>query len=170
MNALQNFQNDQCGSALTVVLLVMVAISILGIMSLNTSVVELRIARNEKEARETFYLSESAAIEGIQRLMDTQQIGLEDKFHFWHHTKKEIKADEINFRDPETWNVNGQGEDNGLQSAMGKQAYIAAVEWELATGSSALVTGSRLYLNRVYGLCTKYNAQHLVEIGFYMRY
>ncbi len=158
------------GSALLVVLLVMTAVTILGIMSLNTSTVEMRIARNERDARETFYLAEGVAMEGVQRLMDTQPINLEEKSHFWHHARKEIEADEMDFRDPKKWDVDGQEEDNGLQSLMDQGTFIAAVEWDLATGSSALVTESRLYMTRVYGLCTKNKAEHLIEIGFYMRY
>jgi len=163
------YQN-QNGSILVVVLLVMTAISILGIMSINTSTVELCIARNEREMREVFYLSESAAMEGVQRLIDTPPIDLEEKIQSWHHGIKTATAENLNFRDPRKWDIDGQGEDNGMRSALDQNAYFSAVERRLATGSSAIVTDSRLYLNQVYGLSTKYHAASLVEIGYYLRY
>jgi hypothetical protein len=160
----------QEGSALVVVMLVLAAVAILGVMSINTSTVELSIARNEREIREAFYLSEGAAMEGIQRLMDTPRIDLEEKIQFWHHSAEAMKADAIDLRDPQDWDVDGRGEDNGLQSQLDEKAFLAAVEYRLSSGSSAVCTESRLYLNRVYGHSTKYNAVNLVEIGYYLRY
>ncbi len=165
-----SYDQNPNGSILVVVLLVMTAISILGIMSINTSTVELRIARNEREVREVFYLSESAAIEGVQRLIDTPPIDLEEKIQCWHHGIETATAENLNFRDPQKWDVDGRGEDNGRRSALDQNAFFSAVEHRLATGSSAIVTESRLYMNQVYGLSTKYNAVSLVEIGYYLRY
>ncbi len=161
---------NQRGSTIVVVLLVMMAVTIIGVMSINTSVVDLKIAQNEKRARQTFYLSEGVAMEGVQRLADTEQIDLEEKHAFWHHSRKQVRADDINFRIFEDWDVDGHGEDNGLPSPMGPNLHMAAVEWRLATGGSAVVTGPRLYLNRVYGLCHRANSEHIVEIGYYKRY
>ena len=161
---------NQRGSAIIVVLLVMIAVTIIGVMSINTSVVDLKIARNEKQVRQTFYLSEGVTMEGVQRLADTEPIDLEEKYQFWHHSSKEIQQKKIDFRSIEGWDVDGHQEDNGLSSAMGSNLYMAAVEWRLATGSSAIMTGSRLYLNRVYGLCDRDKSQQIVEIGYYKRY
>ncbi len=161
----------QSGSALVVTLLVMVAVTILGIMSINTSTVELKISRNEREVRETFYLAEGAAMEGIQRLVDTLDIDLNEQFQFWHHAIEEIEGSQrAFFRDSRNWDVDGQGEDNGLQSPMDSETFIAAIEWDVATGGSLIQTESRLYQNRIYGLCTKYRIDNLIEIGFKMRY
>jgi len=161
---------NQRGSTLVIVLLVMTAISIIGVMSINTSIVELNIARNERENGQIFYLSESAAMEGVQRLVDSPLIDLEEKIQFWHHSVDAMKAKRINFRDPQKWIVDGKSADNAMQSGLDSDAYFAAVEHRLATGSSAIVTESRLYMNQVYGLSTKYNTANLVEIGYYLRY
>jgi hypothetical protein len=158
------------GSALVIMLLVMTAISILGVMSINTSAVELHIAHNEREIGEIFYLSEGATMEGVQRLVDSPAIDLEEKIQFWHHSEDALKTEKISFRDPQKWDVDGRGVDNGMRSALDPATFFAAVEHRLATGSSAIVTESRLYLNQVYGLSTKYHAVNLVEIGIYQRY
>ena len=158
------------GSTLVVVLLVMTAISIFGVLSLATSAVELEITSNERQIREVFYLSEGAAVEGVQRLANAPRIDLEDKIYFWHHVENAGDPDAVAFRDPQRWDIDGRDEDNAMQSALDSQAYFAAVEHRLAAGSSAIVTESRLYLNRVYGICSKHKAMGLVEIGYQQRY
>jgi hypothetical protein len=170
MNTLKPRVLCKRGSTLVIVLLVMTAITILGVMSINTSIVELDIARNERETGQIFYLSESAAMEGVQRLVDSPLIDLEEKIQFWHHSDVTVKTTHINFRDPQKWDVDGRGEDNAMQSGLDHDAFFAAVEHRLATGSSAIVTAPRLYMNQVYGLSTKYDAATLVEIGYYLRY
>jgi hypothetical protein len=161
---------SQGGSTLVVVLLVIMSISILGIMSMNISSVELDISHNERLMREDFYLLESAALEGIQRLVDAPPIDLEDKFLFWHHAGIAPDQGATNFRDSQQWRADGGSEDNAMQSTLDPQSHFAAVEHRLATGSSAIVTEPRLYMNRVFGLCTRHKAVKLVEVGYQLRY
>ena len=161
---------DKRGMATVVVLLVMTALTVLGVMSINLTTIELDIARNERDARENFYLAEGAAMEGIQRLVNASQIDLEEKMMSWHHSKRSFANERINFRNPEFWDADGRGEDNALTGSVASDTFIAAVEKRVATGSSAVVTESRLYLNQVYGLSTRHGCVDLVEIGYYLRY
>ncbi len=158
------------GSVLVTTLLVLLAITILGVAGINMSVVESKIARTEKEVRETFYLTEGAAMECVQRLIGTDPVDKIEQFPFWFHSKGEAKGLGADFRHPKDWDVDGKGEDNGLMSPMHNDTYIAAVEWRVATGGSLVQTGSRLYQNRAYGLCTRYDINSVIEIGYYMRY
>jgi hypothetical protein len=160
----------QCGSALLITLMVLTALTILGVAALNTSGVELKISRNEKEVRETFCLAEGAAAEGVQRLSAAAAVDLNEQYLPWHHARKAAENNRVNFRDLNRWDVDGRGEDNGLVSPMAPDTFIAAVEWKVATGGSLIQTQSRLYLNRIYGLCDKYGSGELVEIGYYLRY
>ncbi len=160
----------QDGSILMAALLVLMAITIIGIASIDKSIVELKIARNEKEIRETFYLSEAACMEGIQRLIDTEDIDLEEQIQAWHHPRKAETTEMVNFREPSHWDIDGVGQDNGQSSLLKHGTFFAAVEWKVATGGSLLQTGTRLYQNRVYGLCDKYGIENIVEIGYYIRY
>ncbi len=162
--------NDQSGSALLVVLLVLVAVTILGIMGINTSAVELSIARNEREIRESFYLAEGAAMVGIQRLISTPQRDLDLQTHPWHHSRIEVQAKDIDFRDISHWPTEEEQTDSLVQSPLDKESYATAVEWKVAPGGSLIQTQSRLYQNRVYGLCTKNGTDNLIEIGYHMRY
>jgi hypothetical protein len=158
------------GSTLVAVLLIMAAISIFGVMGLNISSVELQISCNERQMREVFYLTESAALEGVQRLENALRIDLEDKVFFWHHRGDDTGHDKINFRDLQQWDADGFGEDNARKSALDSKSCFAAVEHRLASGSSAIVTGPRLYLNQVFGMSDKYKSGNLVEIGYQLRY
>jgi Tfp pilus assembly protein PilX len=158
------------GSTLIVVLWVMAAIFILGVMSLNLSTVELGISSNERQMREVFYLSEGAAFEGAQRLINAPRIDLEDKINFWHHGGRMASADKTDFRDPQQWIIDAREGENAMQSALDPQSYFSAVEHRLAAGSSVVVTEPRLYMNQVYGLCRKRKAMNLVEIGYQLRY
>lgn len=165
-----DLSRHQSGSVLIITLLVLLAVTIIGVASIDKSIVELKIARNEKELREIFYLSEGACMEGIQRLLDTDLIDLEDQIQSWHHSKKVVASGEVDFRAPDSWDVDGVGEDNGLTSSIAADTYVAAVEWKVASGASLVQTDTRLYQNRVYGLCEKYGAENIVEIGYYIRY
>ncbi|MDA8138994.1 MAG: hypothetical protein M0036_10110, partial [Desulfobacteraceae bacterium] len=145
-------------------------VTILGVASINQSVVELKIAQNEKEIREVFYSAEGACMEGVQRLIDTQTIDLNEQIQFWHHSRKEMDTGLIDFRNPQRWKVDGKSEDNAMESALNAKTYIAAVEWKVATGGSLVQTGSRLYQNRVYGYCHKTGNGQIIEMGYYIRY
>ncbi len=158
------------GSAIVVVLMVMMALTVFGVLSINLSSIEMQIVQNGKEGRENFYLSESAALEGIQRIADMDAADMEDKIAFWHHSRKEEREKEMDFRSPGTWVVDGLDQSNAHKCLMGESLYFAAVESRLATGGSFIVTDSRLYLNRVYGLCNRNNQPCIVEIGYYKRY
>lgn len=162
--------NHQSGAVLVVTLLVMLAVTILGVAGLQTTTVELRIARNEREIRESFYLAEAAAMEGVQRLINAAGVDLEEQFAHWHHFRQAMAGNGAGFRDAGHWDCTDSAIGNCLPSPLDRHAFIAAVEWRVAPGGSLLMTESRLVENRVYGLCTKHGAHHVVEIGYLLRY
>jgi hypothetical protein len=166
----RDHRNRQEGSALVITLLVLTAVTILGVASIHSSVIELKISANEREMRNNFFLAESAAMEGIQRLTALKNEDLNEQFVIWHHPKRGPEDGRIDFRDAAQWDGDGVGNDNCLPSALDPHMYLAAVEWKVATGGSLIATGSRLYQNRVYGLCTRNGAKDLIEIGYNLRY
>jgi Tfp pilus assembly protein PilX len=161
---------NQEGSVLLIALLVLLAVTIFGVVSLNTSSVELHIARNERDVREVFYLAEAGVMEGVQSLVDTKQIDLEEKFLFWHHAAKDIEAQQVNFRNPGHWIPSEEAEKNARPCAISPETYLAAVEWDVATGDSLVMTEPRLYVNRIYSLCQKNNSSEIIEVGYRLRY
>ncbi|MBI5894995.1 MAG: hypothetical protein HZB24_02955, partial [Desulfobacterales bacterium] len=90
--------SSQSGSALVITLMVLTALTILGVAALNTSNVELKIVRNEREVRETFFLAEGAVAEGVQRLSALQAVDLNEQYLPWHHPRKAAENNRVNFR------------------------------------------------------------------------
>src|SRR6056297_3509540 len=66
---------NENGSAVLVGLLVLVVLTVIGIASINTSSIELKISHNEKIYRQNFNIAESAAMHAIKRIgnMDGQE-------------------------------------------------------------------------------------------------
>lgn len=165
-----NHPYGQQGSVLVIALLVLLAMTILGVMGIHTSTVDLHIAGNEHRMRESFYLAEAAAVEGIQRLMKTAAVDLNEHHLVWHHCQKQVETQSIDFRNLQDWDVDQVEPDNGIVSGVDENAFITAVERRVATGSSLIATQSRLYVNSVYGLCTKNHTDILIEVGYKSRY
>lgn len=161
---------DRSGSALLITLLVLTGVTIIGIACINTTIVEMKISSNGHEMRESFYLAESAAMEGVQRLINISDVDLNERILSWHHPRRDPVDGAIDFRDPTQWDADGVGQGNCLQSALDPNAFMAAVEWKVAAGGSLVMTESRLYQNRVYGRCTKHDNGNLIEIGYNVRY
>ena len=169
-SSVNSLVDRQTGSAIVVVLLLMLALTTLGIMSIHSGLLQLQLVQNSQEGKKHFYLAESAALEGIQRVVDAAAIDRAEKIHFWYHTQSHLRQTGIDFRYADAWITDGSADDNALESRMHADLHIAAVEWRLATGSSAIVTGSRLYMNRIYGLCNRRDHPFIVEVGYYIRY
>ena len=140
------------GSVLVIVLLILMAVTVLGIVGIDTSRIELDISTNGKQMRQSFYLAEAATAEGIQRLVRTEPLDLNEQHPLWHHAREEMETESLDFRDPVKWDTDGELPDNAVAAAIDPHAFFAAVEWGVATGSSLVATDSRLYVNRVYGL------------------
>ena len=163
--------DNQKGSVLLITLLVLIAVTILGIAGIQTSIIELKISSNERQMREGFFLAESAAMDGVQRMASMMNKDLNDPSEFWYHSKRDSDGTDLDFRDPGKWIKDGDNDmHNCLGSAIDPSTFVAAMEWKVASASSLVMTETRLYQNRIYGLCTKYDADNLVEIGYNLRY
>jgi Tfp pilus assembly protein PilX len=164
------YVGDSSGSALVIVLLILIALTILGFACIHSGIIELKITSNERQMRQGFYLAESAAMDGIQRLSALNLDDMSEQVAFWHHSSRN-GGPLLNFRDPAQWVKDGDDQNaNCVASAIDPDAFIAVVEHKVATASSLVMTDTRLYQNRIYGFCTKYGADNLVEIGFNLRY
>ena len=164
------FSAKQQGYVLIIVLIVITVLTVMGTVAIDTTVVDMEIARSHKELRESFYLAEAAAMEGVQLLLNTSAHNRAEAFLFWHHGLRAVEKDNLEFKDFTIWRTDVSDKANALQSKLDPEAFIAAVEDRVAGGSSLIATGSRLYINRLYGRCTKYNTDTLVQVGYYMRY
>jgi Tfp pilus assembly protein PilX len=162
--------STESGAALIICVLILTAVTILGVVGIHAGVVDLQIATNHTQMGHGLYLAEGAALEGVQRLANAPTIDLQDRSFFWHHSRSALEAANLDLRCSAHWSDIGNPQKIVLESGLGVNTHLAAVEWSLAAGSSMVATESRLYLNRVYGKSTRFQADHLVEIGFQMRY
>lgn len=160
----------QSGAVLVICVLILTAVTVLGLVGIHAGVMDLNIAGNHTRLGHGLYLAEGAALEGIQRLADTPTIDLLDRTPFWYNSRSALEAAHLDLRRTAHWPDIGHPQAFALPSTLGPDVQIAAVEWSLAAGSSMVATEPRLYLNRVYGRSTRFQADHLVEIGFQMRY
>ena len=160
--------HQQRGYALAITLMVLAAITVLGVISMNIICVEINLSRNERDIQRSFYSTEAAAHEGLQRLSNSSHDDLNDHVYIWHHVRDSQKG--IDFRKPEEWITHQEDEVNVMQSILDSQSYFAAVEWDVAAGASLVMTESRLYVNRIYGLNKQFQNNAIIEIGFYLRY
>lgn len=158
------------GTALVVCVLILTAVTVLGLVGIHAGVVELQIATNHTQMGHGLYLAEGAALEGVQRLANAATTDLQDRSFFWHHNRSALETAHLDLRQTAHWSHAGNLRKLALESSLGPDVQLAAVEWSLAAGSSMVATQSRLYLNRVYGRSTRFRADHLVEIGYQLRY
>jgi Tfp pilus assembly protein PilX len=158
------------GTVLIVCMMILAAVTVLGIVGINAAVVDLQIATNHIQMGHGLYLAEGAALEGVQRLANAATTDLQDRSFSWHHNRSALEAAHLDLRCTADWSNHGNLRKLALESSLGPDVQLAAVEWSLAAGSSMIATQSRLYLNRVYGRSTRFQADHLVEIGYQLRY
>jgi hypothetical protein len=146
------------------------AVTVLGLAGIHAGVVELQITTNHTRVGYGLYLAEGAALEGVQRLANAATADLQERSFFWHHSRSSLEAAHLDLRQAAHWQEIEDLRIIALESSFGPDVHLTAVEWSLATGSSMVATEPRLYLNRVYGRSARLLADHLVEIGFQMRY
>ena len=158
------------GSALIICLLVLAAITVLAVFGINSSAVQLQIAANHKQMGHGFYLAEGAAMEAAQRISNAPREDLLDHFYFWHHTRREMESASKDENHPQQLPQPGSDTMPALESTLGPNIYLAAVEWGVAPGSSLVATEPRLYLNRIYGKTSRNRADSTIEIGLQKRY
>jgi Tfp pilus assembly protein PilX len=161
---------SQTGTILVVCMLLLAAVTVLGLAGIHAGVVERQIAANHTQVGYGLYLAEGAALEGVQRLANATVTYLREQSFLWHHSRAALDVAHLDLRCAAHWQGVEDLRNIALESSFGPDVQFAAVEWSLAAGSSMVATQPRLYLNRVYGRSARFYAGHLVEIGFQMRY
>jgi Tfp pilus assembly protein PilX len=98
--------SNQQGSVMVIALMILVVVTIVGIASMNDSRTEQQLVRNEAIYKQDFYLAESAAIEGAQRLNN-----LNDRWVLQNQAQPWLNQNEdntgVNLTDPGNWDTGG---------------------------------------------------------------
>ncbi len=164
---ISNLNNEE-GSVILMALIVLVALTMIGIVSTDNTVVELQIVRNETIYRQNFFRAESAGIDGAQVMEDSDLTAAIP----WIQTL----ATAPDMEDVSNWDFtvgigNAQLSNNMDNPDPNNDAGYAAI-FIKQIGSKKMTNPTSLYLYHVYGLSdsTSGQGQSMIRVGYNKRF
>ena len=164
---ISNLNNEE-GSVIIMALIVLVALTMIGIVSTDNTVVELQIVRNETIYRQNFFRAESAGIDGAQVMEDSDLTAPPP----WIQTL----ATAPDMEDVSNWDTtvgtgNAQLSNNMNNPDPNNNAGYAAV-FIKKIGSKKMTNPSSLYLYHIYGLSDSTSGQgrSMIRMGYNKRF
>ena len=165
---ISNLKNEE-GSVIIMALIILVALTMIGIVSTDNTVVELQIVRNETIYRQNFYRAESAVIDGAQ-VMEDRTLTMPPSTP-WIQTK----ATALNMEDVSNWDKTvGTGNaqlSNNMNNPLTNETSYAAI-FIKKVGSKKMTNKKSLYLYHVYGLSDSTSGQgrSMIRMGYNKRF
>ena len=171
------------GFVLIVALLMLAALTIIGIAATNTTILEMHISGNDKTVKINFFAAESAALEAAQKVInesDQQKIlPATNPSPSSSDLVRTAQQAETRFdKDKRNLDLNGDGEidesdnfpssgvDVASAAAVGHLVTLNGVE----TGHSLGVGSSRLYDYTSYGIVISNKGKKIVKVGLKKRF
>ena len=171
-----NLKNEE-GAAIVIALIILAALTLIGVFAANTTVVEFQIVRNEAVYRQNFYRAESAAIEAAQWLEDNLTLTTTPAWMINDGAANSDMTNLINWKDnadPPNWFGNVQKSPNSDDAAnLQNNTCYAAVSHGIAVGGSLSMTGgTNLDTHSIYGLfdSTTRQGRSLIRMGYKKRF
>ena len=174
---ISNLKNEE-GSVIIMALIVLVALTMIGIVSTDNTVVELQIVRNETIYRQNFYRAESAVIEGAQVMEDSN---LTVPIPWIQNLSTAPDMEDIsNWKDnadPPTWLPAGtpistpsSNMDDPRIPKRNNTRYAAVFIKKI--GSKKMTNPTSLYLYHIYGLSDSTSGQgrSMIRMGYNKRF
>lgn len=147
------------GAALLVSLVMLVLLSVLGIAATTASMIELRIAGNEKAYTRNFYLAEAGVMEGAQRMQNISDPITNPPA--WLETELGSVAD-VDVCDDTFWDCDGT-----VTASCGlSDSRFFCVSQGIAAGSSLDTSRSRIHAFAIYGRCKKNSGNVIIKAGY----
>jgi len=167
--------NNEHGSVMVVAVMMVALLWIIGIAANYLASIEVQIAGNERTYQENFYLAESAALEGVQRISNPINAPLshseswlkeENEVDFIH--KREVWEDQNNRASASVDNLSDPCFDDTVDRNSDSNIYFAANYRGKPPGASLKTTNVyQEHAYSVYGLYQSESAgEALIEIGF----
>jgi hypothetical protein len=157
--------SNENGSAIVITVLVLAALTILGISASNTSNTEIMLANNEMLYKQNLYKAEAAAMEGAQTLENEPTANLLAFTPLW------LNQNGVNMTDLSLWDYDGQGGNDNANMGILANTVFAVVFNKIALGSSLDLTASTLLREfSVYGFSRPGTNSNFIEIGYKRRY
>ena len=159
--------NNENGSVIIMALIFLVLLTILGMSATSTSTIEVQIAGNSARAKQTLYMAEAAAMEGVQRLENGTQDDLTAPYvapYEW------LNPDLGELTNPIANGTLVTRTSSTTETGTGGNPTFAAV-FRGVTGSTSLgmTSSSQLYSFDVYGMYSG-NGVSQVVVGYKRRY
>ena len=156
---ISTLKNEE-GSVIIIALMVLVAITMIGIVSTDDTAVELKIVRNEAIYRHNLYRAESAVLEAAQ-FMD-------DNLPFNATWKNTVGADP--YETPVNWNAGNSTLSNNMNNPNNNTRYAAHRTG--VAGSKKMTAKTSLYAYYVYGFfdSTTGQGRSMVRMGYNHRH
>ncbi len=169
MDAKSIIKNEE-GSTMLVVLVLLVLLSLLGASSNNTTMIEVQVAANERMYKQSFYLAEAAALEGVLAL---ENAGDEVKYYgptspIWLVNSNNLNRNGLALPVPgnELNDTNWTGNfSSPAQNTGGGNVRYQSLFQGVSTGSSLDASRSTIYEYRVLGKSDG-NVTTMVDIGY----
>jgi len=170
--SLRRVLGNQQGSIILVALLVLSLITILGLATSKTTVIEMQISSNDKVRKQNFYQAEGAAAEAMQFLEDNDLKTIPSPPWLVANGGAVLSSNtELTdvFNDG-TWVANSQ-DPRGIPGVIPPAGVtvdtrMMAKARGIAAGSSGGMGGSQVYLYDLYGRSTDDRGQSIVKITY----
>lgn len=162
------YGQDESGSIMLMVLLILSLVTVLGLSSSKTTWIEMNISNNQTVHKLNFYQAEGAINEGMQILEDTD---LKNNTFAWVQPKESTLLtpgdngnEVVNVYSDDIWDDNSQGSQS-LPTAQMMSAYRGtAPGYSLTTGQSTV------YLYDVYGRSQQNNGLSIIKMSYRKAY
>lgn len=188
------YATDENGSILVIALIMLALLTTLGIMSTNTTTIDLQIAQNERISIDQFNRAEAAAMYAVQLVSDMTATQIQNNYgepgYEWLHDGRENRSgvdpwhisgvtDALiisghalaHFRNPDNWDWTTVGSENAAPLPGYDNTYYAVVAVELPGQSIGVGTPvENIIIYSCFGLYSEdsgpYRGKALIEAGY----
>ena len=191
-NSIPSTGNPLCsekGTAIIVTLLILVLLTLVALTATQTTVTEKAAIRSESIFQQDFYLAESAAMEGVQRLENEsspQELLVPLLKSGANNEELIINVADPNEPDNDLANLDTDGDSdidgtdfyssshnttNTLSEIdPANETYRMVVQLPITSGNSLALGGSRLYSYLSYGFSESKGGRAMVKVGYKKRF
>jgi Tfp pilus assembly protein PilX len=155
--------NNEDGTVLVLALIMLVLLTLIGISATTTSMIETRIAGNERVYKQNFYAAEAASMHCAQEMEEKVDPKADTSTDKWLHGIGVVGVS-VDVRDDSHWTNNSE-----VSIDPNTTRFMASSEGLVGggAGTSLDMTKSSVHGYLIYGRCRPQNSgPTIIEIGF----
>lgn len=172
--------DNERGVAIITVLLILLLLTFIGITATNTTISEKSVVRSDSVFEQGFYLAESAALEGVQRLVNESDLdellaplvtASSTNFGLLYSADSAEPTSDLANLDTGGDGVIDSGDTFEVSEIdPANDTYRVVVQLPISSGSSLGLGASRLYSYSAYGYTEAKGGRSLIKIGYKRRF